>query len=120
MTIRFTQKERVMIEVLAEMAGIDPSLLVYQAWREGIANRALPEEFQPDGGDHWKVRMSCSKDALTFYVTREEAARAADLAEADQVSQEEENRKLVLETIARRVQGKRRAKGSIKPFKRKP
>lgn len=35
-----------MIEVLAEMAGIDPSLLVYQAWREGIANRALPEEFQ--------------------------------------------------------------------------
>lgn len=35
-----------MIEVLAEMAGVDPSLLVYQAWREGIANRALPEEFQ--------------------------------------------------------------------------
>lgn len=68
--------------------------------------------------------MSCSKDALTMtiHVTREEAARAADLAKVDQVSQEEENRKLVLETIARRVQGKgkRRTKGSIKPFRRKP
>lgn len=64
--------------------------------------------------------MSGSKDSLTIHVTREEAARAADLAEADQISQEEENRKLVLETIAKRVQGKPRMKGHVKPFRRQP
>lgn len=62
--------------------------------------------------------MSGSKDSLTIHVTREEAGRAADLAEADQIPQEEENRKLVMDTIAKRIQGKRRMKGNVKPFRR--
>lgn len=39
MNIRFTERERAVIDWAAEQAGISPSLFAYQCLREGLAQR---------------------------------------------------------------------------------
>lgn len=39
MNIRFTERERAVIEWAAEQAGVSPSLYVYQLFREGLSER---------------------------------------------------------------------------------